>query len=513
MHAALLSLFMGVVLVGCGESGSAPPPGKAPPPKATPPAAPPAPKAPPPTPTLSARVFVDVSGSMAGFFNVPQADAGKLTAVHEELDAALSEAGLKSPQKCTVGSAVTCTGVPTAPAKLAARALYKEKTSRLDKVLERVPPPAQIDPNRPPAPDLLDDARVTLLVTDGMAVAPGGGGSSACASGADPACVRTLLEQRIEEGFGVWIVGVLLPFHGTHFPERALNPGHLKELRAHVDQLRFDPRNLGVAFEIPGPLGTDGASGSSTYQYKGYKPLLLFVFSRDAALGRGISAELVKKLRAAPIQPGKMRPEDTAHRVELAPLAARPTRAVGLEVAPLDHQRVVFGSGFVAAQFAELKLKEKQPFGDSLAVRVWCGPKGRAMLFLRYEQDGASALPPYFVEEVVLVPPANAPQGSVAPPSAAPVSAGPRQIQTGLNCAPISKGPDTPIDLSLETHLRLDTAQLDRQWWSQRGWSSEDAWQRPERVYRLEDIILPILKQRATRRIRAGSVALHVNRD
>jgi hypothetical protein len=61
----------------------------------------------------------------------------------------------------------------------------------------RAPVPSRTDPNAPPRPDLLDDARVTLLITDGMEVASGGAGNSSCAAGADPTCIRMLLEQRI----------------------------------------------------------------------------------------------------------------------------------------------------------------------------------------------------------------------------------------------------------------------------------------------------------------------------
>lgn len=510
----MIPLVACVALLGCGcGSGSSGPPSSddrsgAPiaasvsAPKRDP-AAPP-----PPAPTVPARIFVDTSGSMAGFFG-PRDGGRTLAAVHEELDAALAEAGMKSTKKCTVGDKVRCEGVPAAPAKLAARALYREATSRLDQVLSRAPAPARIDPNQPPAPDLLDDASVTLLVTDGMAVAPGGGAAASCAGGADPTCVGQLLQRRIDEGFGVWLVGLRLPFDGTHFPERTLTAAYFAQARAHVEQLRFDPRNLGVTFAIPGQLGTDGTSGGkSTYRYQGYKPLVLFVLSRDAALGRALADAIVKKLRAAPIQPGKMRPDETVQGVELAPLAATPTRAASVAQVPADEQRRIFGKTFDPARLAELKLEASARFGDGISLKIWCGANGRSMLDLRYEQTGGRTLPPYFKEQVVLVPAGTAPKGAVA----APAPAGADRIRTGVSCEGVPVGPDTELGFTLETHLALDEAELATQWWSRAHWSSEDAWQMPERVYRLEDIILPILKQRAGRRIRWGRVAIHVKR-
>ena len=506
----------GVACTGCTGCKDASPPNAKPrakpaptPVAATPDAGMPA----PPTPTLPAQLFIDTSGSMAGFFGASKAqkDAGKLLmAVHEELDVALSESGLSSAKKCTVGDTVKCDGIPAAPAKLATPGMYHEVTSRLDKVLMRTPAPAQIDPNHPPPPDALDNARVTLLITDGMEVASSAEGSASCASGADPTCIRTLLEARIAEGFGVWLVGVLLPFNGTHFPERTLTASYFDQARAHVDQLKFDTRNLGVTFAIPGKIGTDPTSGGkSTYTYQGYKPLLIFVFSRDTAIARSVVGTLVKKLRAAPIQPGKMSPQDAVQTVELAPLTATTTHASRIELVPQSEQQKIFGDKFDPAQLAEFKLQESAPFGGGLAQKAWCGANGRSMLYLRYDQAGERMLPLYIKEQITLVPAANLPAGAIAPPHAS----GDNRIITGVQCRPIPAGPNTELGFTLQTQLALDTQQLESQWWSHTRWSSEDAWQMPERVYRLEDLVLPILKSRVTRPAVWDRVVMHVQRD
>jgi hypothetical protein len=462
-------------------------------------------------PSRSASVFVDISGSMAGFFEPGPASPGSGTramAVHEEIDTAISEVGLGSATKCTVGDEVTCDGVPAAPAKIAHPGLYRQATSRLDKVLARAPRPPKLDPNQPPPVDLLDDARVTLLITDGMAVAGDTGGSASCARGADPTCVRTLLQQRIADGYGVWLVGVLLPFRGTHFPERTLTTEYLARTRAHVSQLKFDPRNLGVTFSM-GALGTT-TGGKSTYVYGGYKPLLVFVLGRDPVLARALVGALVTRLRAAPIQPGKMRPIDTVESVELAPLLPMTTHATRFEILARRDQQKLFGASFDPKQLKEFRLEQSARFGGGgLSQKIWCGAGGRAMLYLHYEQTGEHTLPAYLQEHVVLAPSASAPRGVLA----APATTTERRIQTGLNCARLGVSPDIRLDLELRTARSLDDGALAQAWWSRTRWSSDDAWQMPERVYRLEDVVLPILKDQVARPTAWGPVVMHVRRE
>jgi len=470
--------------------------------------------APAPAPSIAAQLFIDTSGSMAGFFGASRSpkDAGAaLAAVHEEVASALSESGLSSLRTCTVGDSVKCDSVPSTPAKLANPAMYHERTSRLDLVLSRLPLASRVDPNHPPPPDALDDARLTMLITDGMEVAAATSGSASCAGGADPTCVRALLEQRIAEGFGVWLVGVLLPFSGTHFPERNLTGSYFDQARAHVDQLKFDSKNLGVAFAITGKLGIDASTSKSTYTYRGYRPLLMFVFSRDASLARGMVSGVVDKLRKAPIQPGKMNSQDTVQSVELAPLAAASVRAVRIDVVPRPEQEKIFGSGFDPAKLVEFKLGDSAPMGSGISQRVWCGANGRSMLDVEYQRAVDRLLPPDIVEQVVLVPDSRspAPPGSVA--KLTPGEGG--RIRTGLNCEVLSPGPNIEIGFALETQLALDASVCDHQWWSHTAWSSSDSWQMPERVYRLEDIVLPILRARVARPSAWGRVVLHVKRD
>jgi hypothetical protein len=206
-----------------------------------------------------------------------------------------------------------------------------------------------------------------------------------------------------------------------------------------------------------------------------------------------------------------MNPQDTVQAVELAPLTATATRAARVEVVPQQEQQKIFGSGFDPAKLVELKLGDSAPLGGGISQKVWCGANGRSMLYVRYDQPGEHTLAPYIKEQVVLVPDARSvlPRGSIAPPSGKDGA----RILTGLNCGPLSPSPNVEVGFALQTQLSLDEPQLEHEWWSHAAWSSEDSWRMPERVYRLEDIVLPILKGRMARPTEWGRVVLHIKRD
>ena len=329
--------------MGCGSDGGAVDAAKQPVVVAVDASVAPARPAPPPA-RIGARVLVDVSASVSGFFK-----AGARTgnaALHAELDTAIAAVGLGTPQRCTVGATVDCKAAPQPAIAFGNPVLYRESVARLDRVFARQPIPVQIDPNHPPEPDLLDDAKLTIVVTDGMQAAGPGAGNTPCARSADPSCIRSLLRERIAEGFGVWIVGIQLAFDGTHYAERALADSYLAEIKSHVDALKFDPRNLGVTFALKSKLVL-GRDGTHAYEYQGRKPLLLFVLARDHELGRRTSSLLVAALRKAPLRPGKMTADETVQEIELAPLATRTVRPTA--VAAVDAAAQI-AEGIKAAQ-------------------------------------------------------------------------------------------------------------------------------------------------------------------
>ncbi len=513
LRKSLVAAALAACSIGCSSSPSSP--GA---PVAKPAAAPALPSSPgvadatkparpkPPEPHLQARVYVDTSGSMAGFFGRSKS----VVALHAELDATIAELGLRSAMKCTVGLDVKCDGVPSTPAQLGDGANYHEGESRLDKVMARLPPPAQIDPNNPPPPDNLDDARLTVLVTDGMeATAPGAAhtGAAACAQGADPACIQSLLRQRLDEGFGVWLVGVLLPFQGTHYPERTIIPAEFAEVKKHVADLKYDAANKGVQFSVGAALATEKRSGNSTYHYEGFKPILMVVFARDEKLGRGFVQTVTAKLKRVPIQPGGlggsfMRPDDAVQSIELGPLSAPTLRLARLEILPRGEQK-----GLPATAYPEIKLEAQKEMASGLSAKVWCGPQGGALMAVSYDRATDGVLPPYFREQVEMSP------GPAPPRSLANAMAiDDHRLRTGVSCPPLPPG-HTELTQRLVTRAVLDESGVRGQWWSRERWSGEDTWKMPERLYGLEELVLPLLRERAARTTEWGTLHLHVQRD
>ena len=457
-----------------------------------------------PEPIMDVRVFVDTSGSMRGFFGRPTGAARSsqaVLAVFSELTTALTEASLGSPEICTVGRTVSCEDVPQTVTDLARAQRFGEAESRLDLVLKREPLPERIDPNAPPPMDHFDEARVTVMITDGMqAATPGNADESLCAHGADPACVRSLILERIADGYGLWLVGVLLPFNGTHYTERALADAYFDQTVAHVDELRFDERNLGVTFRARNMR--TGGGGTASYTYEGYKPLLVLVFSRDPVLGRHVVDLTVDKLRGAPIQPGKMAANDTVRWVELSPLLPATVAAREVVLPPLAEQQ-----GIDPSEFAEFRLEGSQTFDGGLSSKVWCGSNGKGLLYVDYDRTPALDWPDWLQEDVVLVQPPGT-DNVVAPPA----MAGSGRLRTGVNCTLLVAG-HSKLTLPLQTGLRFDEEAAADEWWSRADWSSNDTWKKPERLYGLEELILPILRERVSRPARWGEVVIHVDRN
>lgn len=430
-----------------------------------------------------------------------------MASLHAEIEAALAESGLGVPKRCTVGGEVRCDG-PQSAVDLGRARLYAEQGARLDVALTRRPPPAKVDANAPPDTDPLDEARVTIVVTDGMPYTATGTGDapSPCAQGADPTCIGTVLAARADEGFGVWLVGVLLPFKGNHYVERTVSPEYLAQTEAHVAELKFDARNLGVTFAASGPIRQD-KSGSASFAYQGYKPLLVLVLSRDAALARTFVGNLKRKLEAAPLRPGKMQAGHAVATVELAPLDA-PTLAL-TTVAVLsgaEQQK----SGIPVAALAEFRLDGQQAIEGGVLTKFWCGGAGQGLYRVGYRRTGQGVLPSYLAAEQTLVVDPAAPAGVIAPP----IVAGELGFRTGIKCAALPKG-HTATKLALGTTLRLDPAGASEAWWASgpQGWSSVDKHTMPERVYGLEGLVRGMLERRAAKKSWWAMLTVHVQRD
>lgn len=463
---------------------------------------------PPPTPTLASRVFVDVSGSMHGFI---RRNERTVSSIHQSIDDTLAAAGRAGPRRCIVGAEVSCDeGVPATSLGFDSASLYTAESSRLDAVLRRAPVPERIDPDHPPAPDMLDDAYVTIIVSDGMQVSShlgeGAQGEAGCAAAADPYCIATLLASRVRDGFGVWLIHQYLSFDGTHFAEMPLDSGHHEQATAHAAETALDPRYNGVEFRV-GRLSTNTRAGTSSFAYRGVKPLLLLVIARDAELGRRVVSGLVQRLRAQPLAPGRMSPELTTQALELAPFTPARYRLTALEAAPRDDQ-----ASIATELLREVRIRESTaaPNGD-LTASLWCGTRGRTMLYLRYEATpGALPLPPYLAQSLTLTGPVTRsplPDQMLADPTERPDASA---FRLGLNCAPLRPG-RTSLGYELSSVLALDETRAGAEWWSEL--TSTDSYRSPERAYGLRELVLGVVRASVGSATRGGRARITVERE
>ena len=139
---------------------------------------------------------------------------------------------------------------------------------------------------------------MTLVVSDGFqstsaAFQPGAATDVACTAGADPSCLAALLRARVDEGYGLWVGRLLLAFDGRYFAERRLDRAMWARTQAHVEALNTDPLWNGVRFAASSPSFT---SDSGVFRFVGARPLMLFILSRDIDAGRGLVAEMQRRL-------------------------------------------------------------------------------------------------------------------------------------------------------------------------------------------------------------------------
>lgn len=469
---------------------------------------------PPPTPTFASRVFVDVSGSMNGFIHRSERT---VSVIQQAIDDSLAAVGRAGPERCTVGETVECAHVPRTNLAYDDPAVYHATASRLDAVLRRAPAPERIDPDHPPAPDWLDDAHVTVLVTDGMQAAASAAGAGvtgradavaqACQAAADPDCIAAILEARAVEGFGIWLIHQLLPFEGRHFAEVPLDSRMLALATSHAAEIALDPRFNGVEFDV-GRMTTDARNATSAFEYRGVKPLLLVVLSRDVDRGRRTVEGIVSRLRAAPIQPGAMAPTFSTQSVELAPLSPATFSLGALDSAPREDQATL-----TIEQQREVRLRGTRPGPNphDVSADVWCGANGALLLYQHFTRTpGAVELPSYVEQTVSFVGPVgSAPAGVGATPAERPAA---HAYRVGVNCRALrSNAAAIGYELASTLSLREDEATVGREWWYEL--SGSDTYRSPERLYGLRNLVLRVLRNRASGKTVHGRLRVTITRE
>lgn len=464
--------------VACkGEAPAAAPTGVPAPTAARPAARPTAP--PPRPPGRGAQVIVDSSESLAGF--VASRPAGRhgrrgtstrMSALHQHvIERALAQLNANAPfRRCLLDATLHCDAAPVPALAFDNADTYNGADAALDHVLRRPVAVARPDAR---TEDPLDPFALTVLITDGFqsTVSPGGASPDVnCAGGADPACLGSLLAARVREGYGVWLVRIVMPFAGTYFPERPVDE-MWPRIAAHVEDLnRNHPEWTGVTFRAS---RGHHASPSGAFRWEGARPLLMFVLSRDVPLGRNFIAKVTEFLPT----------EDTIF-----------ARSAALDVASAELAPFEGAS----ARIQEASIRRSQSGGAADAVRI--APAGRTaqgvQVSARCSLAGVASFQalttfqrgariPAFVD---VVPSWRVVSGAATwlSPVALP---GTLNLNVGIDCRRLPRGTHTQT-LGVHVDWRRN-AQLAQQWFMRE--SAETSYEAPESVYRLREIVTPPL--------------------
>lgn len=445
----------------------------------------PAPARPLVPPGRGARVLVDVSEGLRGFTARRLATLSKL---HQNvIEHALTDAQSINPsvqvyapfQRCRLDTTIHCDGAPVPPIDLARSQTYSGRDAALHLAL-RMPPVAP----RPDLqePDPLDPYAVTVIVTDGFQSASGGApaGASptvACAGGPDSACIGELLAQRVRSGYGVWLVRLQLAFNGRYFAETEIDEPAWDRVLRHVEELNRDPAWNGLRFQARHPRFS---TPEGAFDWRGARPLLVWILSREPAVGRSVVAAMRQRLAVERITVRDNLDLDVAS-AELAPFDGI---SALLDPASIRRAR---GGGAADAVIVDPATRSS----SGVAGRVRCPMEGVAQVSVA----GAIALrglaPPPFVRlNVAWRSPVV--ESGISPLTAAiPAQVGPFAASLDVNCRLVPQGTSSH---GYEIYVRwsLDDATLRRQWFVTE--SGTTSYESPEKVYDLERMVIPPLR-------------------
>lgn len=470
------------------------PPAGAPTPAAAPVVAAPVVAAPQVPPGRGARVVVDVSESIRGFTS---ASSVALQTLHTQvIEASLSALQLNNPfQRCALDTDLRCEANLT-PAQLRSPATYRGSNAALHLALRRPPRAPRADMQ---GVDPLDPWAVTVLVTDGFQSTatpfqPGATGDVACTAGADPSCLAALLRARVDEGYGLWVGRIHMTFEGRYFAERRLDPAMWSRTLAHVAALNTDPYWNGATFAAARPNYT---SDTGPFEWRGARPMLVFVLSRDIPRGRALVAEMSRRLAVERITVRRA-PEDFAFS-EWAPF-----EGLGARVAVAVRNE---NGGPADAVYVD----PPQRTASGLVVPVRCSVRGKARIRL----EGAVALgalppPPFARVELswrLLSRPATE---LLVPREPVATAAGPLVARTGIDCTVLPQG-RFQYDLGLAARWTVDPAALGREWFVRE--SGETSFESPEKVFGLADLARTVVTAGVAREGLLDRVTLLVQRD
>ncbi len=409
-----------------------------------------------------------------------------MSALHQHIiERSLAELNANAPfQRCLLDATLHCEGPTASAAMFDSPATYRGADAALDLVLRR--PAAQARRDTQTA-DPLASFAITVLLTDGFqsTVSPSTGGATdvSCAGGADPACLGSLLAARAREGYGVWVGRIYMPFAGTYFPERPIDE-LWPRVEAHVQELNTNhPEWTGVSFAAQ--RGRH-ASPSGAFRWEGARPLLIFVLTRDIALGRNFVAKVTEHLPTEPAIFAR-RPDVDVAFAELAPFAGASARVVESSI-----QRA---GADPAARSVRMRPATRSARGVEVAIE--CPIEGVAS----FPVQAALTRPPLVPRWVDVVPswrplpptrPDPTPAAAWVRPTMQPNSL---NLNVGVDCRRVPQG-QHQFSLGIHVDWRRN-AQFNEQWFIRD--SVETSVEAPERAYRLREIVTPPLVAATTR--------------
>jgi hypothetical protein len=413
-----------------------------------------------------ALIVTDISGSMKGF---ALAGSTRLYTLHSELERAVREASDAAAtgtqvQRCYLGEQFDCAAKTHQPDPDKPDT-YGANQSRLDLFF------AQAGGAQPAAgqqgdEDAINLHRLAVLVTDGMQARKPDAGAQpgACMGGADPDCIAYLLKQRVDQGYGVWMTLLLLPFKGTHYAERPLDNEQWQRIQQHIAQLQSDPYFQGVNFSVQ---RNGSAVPFESFNFQGVKPILVIALSRDWTLGRKFVAQFTAAIKRESV----VQPASGVYSLELAPLAVKPRLVSAITLAPEDPaigvRPIVTGTRT----------------GDHLEYLTECERKGDAkFIFSTEEGAGPQSVPNDLPLNFRLVP-AEQDEGLLTITPAAG-----QTYEGRLVCQQYTPG---TYDVWLKLQAELSKDPPANAFWS--ALHADNIYEAPERLYGLRDLVQKVL--------------------
>ncbi len=407
------------------------------------------------------RIFLDVSGSVQGF---PRAAPATYETVIREVFGSFSALDALPLELCRVEkSNLDCAEGPD-PSTYREPSVYSASQSYVAEAIA----PTESDKEDP-----LAQNRVSVLISDGEDVGGSGdgeGGDMFCMSGPESHCLKRALTARAKAGYGIWAIGISLPFEGRVYAERGLDESMFDNVEEHVEQLRQREGWSDVDPEVSGLRQGETAS----YRYEGAKGLIMYVLSRDIDTGQSFADRIAEQLEQSSIA----RPDGYIETIRLAPYRAGTYTFSTIQIPPSARSE---------SSLQRQRSATRGAPGLGIAYRCSGRQPTRLHLGLDY-QPSEPELPPSLQTSLSLSLTRAPSDHAIKPPS--PVEPKQHIYLTGVQCLRMPSG-QSDVVYELKTGLASTSSDGDP-WWQ--TWSTPNTYEMPERIYQFENISRAVLE-------------------